>query len=1106
MWTGLLVFALWQTPAAAEAEASETKPPAASAQGADSAERPPSKATAKPSPPQSLRGGVTGPDGRPVHDALVWFRPSSSGYGAKATRTRTDKNGQFLEQLATLAPLDVQVEAKGLAAWSKKRVRPDSPLRVRLEKGGFIEGIIREGDAGGPLQGVVVEARSRSNMKSSWAINTSRPRTQTDAEGHFRLEGLARGFHMLVARARGYGSASEPAVPLGRHVELYLFPGPSLSGEVVDRQGRPVPGASVQLLKKEGRPQTEKTDARGRFEAFGLEPGRYVLLAHLEGWAPGWVTGLDVGGSGEHYARVTLEAGARVIGRLVDDADKPVAGRVVVAEADGWPLPRALQALLQAQTENDGRFELEGVPPLGLTLVARAPAAGMARVDVVVPEGEPLDLGDVRLEAGHSLRGVVRERSGAPISGALVAAPPDTQVRTNGDGTFVLKGLRPKRLYVRVTADGYAPSYRMTGPGPDPLEFILDAAGAVVGTVQHADGRPVESFRVRLRPAERRKIRIAPQRDDVADPGGAFRVNDLPAATYVLTVSAPGLRPAHVSDVQVSAGGETDVGVLRLDAGGSLRGIVVNASGTPVAGARIAVSKQGSSFFGQEPGALSDTGGQFELRGLAPGSTSLIATHPRFADQRVQGVTVDPAAATTEVRIVMAVGGTLQGAVRGRDGAGIPGLTIRVLPMAGQRPSFGGSKFEVVTGDDGAFSIERVPAGQVYAMLMLPTGNGAFRSGKTRVAEVRESEVTPLDFQYRKVLVTGRVTRSGLPAPGLRVKFRGQSPMAMVTGGSLTSASRTGPQHLVGLTAEDGTYELLVDDPGGFSASVEDISGQTRLASRKVEIPDVDRHVLDLTVGGIAVTGTVVDAETEQPIPTGWVTASGLDPKRDTVSADVQQGTFRLELEPGEYRVQARVMGYTEEAAEISVDNSGAPEVHLRVSRGLELTGHVVDAAGRPAEGAFVRAASVAAPPPSAFTESLPDGSFRLTGLEPRPYSLTATQRGSSSFAVWPAATPGDEGVLLRLEPGGHLRVTVRDADGRPVEGVYVRVSSVDGVPVSASGVSAANGVAEFAAPAGRLELRASQNPLRATATVDLARGGQAEATLILRPPEAEEP
>src|SRR4029078_5305838 len=83
------------------------------------------------------------------------------------------------------------------------------------------------------------------------------------------------------------------------------------------------------------------------------------------------------------------------------------------------------------------------------------------------------------------------------------------------------------------------------------------------------------------------------------------------------------------------------------------------------------------------------------------------------------------------------------------------------------------------------------------------------------------------------------------------------------------------PQQLSTVTAPNGDYSLIVDEPGDFVAAVQSADGAAQFLERKVTIPDVPSFVLDLAMAGAAVSGIVVDKDTERPIAGALVQLAG---------------------------------------------------------------------------------------------------------------------------------------------------------------------------------------------------------------------------------------
>lgn len=66
-------------------------------------------------------------------------------------------------------------------------------------------------------------------------------------------------------------------------------------------------------------------------------------------------------------------------------------------------------------------------------------------------------------------------------------------------------------------------------------------------------------------------------------------------------------------------------------------------------------------------------------------------------------------------------------------------------------------------------------------------------------------------------------------------------------------------------------------------------------------------------------TGTVVDAETSEPITEAMVKLNELD---ESVTTD-ENGGFSFEIEPGDYTLSVEAEGYTNHEAEVSIPQEG---------------------------------------------------------------------------------------------------------------------------------------------------------------------------------------
>lgn len=143
----------------------------------------------------------------------------------------------------------------------------------------------------------------------------------------------------------------------------------------------------------------------------------------------------------------------RLRGRVVDASAVPVEGALVYAalaasgpaqplEAEVWG--ESWRRRREARTDADGRFAMEDVAAGVTRLAVRAGAAAPLDVDsVVVIESVDTDVGELVVQPGLRISGSVVSASGAPVAGALLLRPFDTQTpsfRERVSNTGILLG------------------------------------------------------------------------------------------------------------------------------------------------------------------------------------------------------------------------------------------------------------------------------------------------------------------------------------------------------------------------------------------------------------------------------------------------------------------------------------------------------------------------------------------------------------------------------------------------------------------------------------------------------------------------------------------
>jgi len=190
----------------------------------------------------------------------------------------------------------------------------------------------------------------------------------------------------------------------------------------------------------------------------------------------------------------------------------------------------------------------------------------------------------------------------------------------------------------------------------------------------------------------------------------------------------------------------------------------------------------------------------------------------------------------------------------------------------------------------------RRDARQRHLHALLSGKQDDYRSVAAVDADVREAEITPVDFLLRSIVVTGKVTRGGTPLAGARVEFETAHGGMMISGGG-------GPGELpanVGITGDDGSYQLTISEAGETYVNIQTPDRRGRLPAPPLQVPDADSYVADFNFSGSFVEGVVVDRDTEQPIAGAMVTAQPKDPGRGRSAGSYGEadgeGRFHLEL------------------------------------------------------------------------------------------------------------------------------------------------------------------------------------------------------------------
>gem|GEM_PF-3189729 len=361
----------------------------------------------------------------------------------------------------------------------------------------------------------------------------------------------------LTVRARGYAWSDHYMItvpPEGRRFEVATRgPAVTLRGRVADPEGRAVAGARVEIVvegslgqvNEEGirhRPvmQQATTDADGHYELDGLVSGAHTLRVLASGFLP-----RTLRSEGPEASRVldfALSRGASISGVVVLEDGTPVQSARVWAPPpeDGGETV----VLSEARTDEFGLFELQGVRPGSVWILAHAPrqpglfASRLLEVD----EAEPMEI-DLILESTPGVRVRVVDPADDPVGEVLVmlysAQPPywgETGV-TDATGDFHFPYAPDVELYLAGARFGELRegAGEITGVTVSESTYVLRLPGRIdgeatfVGRLLDEHGEPFEQAVVH---GDMEFPRFGVQTDPVS---GDYEAMKLGPGPYLLT-------------------------------------------------------------------------------------------------------------------------------------------------------------------------------------------------------------------------------------------------------------------------------------------------------------------------------------------------------------------------------------------------------------------------------------------------------------------------------------------------------------------------------------------------------------------------------------------
>jgi protocatechuate 3,4-dioxygenase beta subunit len=510
---------------------------------------------------------------------------------------------------------------------------------------------------------------------------TPRASARTDAQGKFRFDHLAGVSFSVWAKAQGFGVAMRERAAPGEPVDLYLPVLRSISGQVVDDAGQPVPGAHVHAVsRRTALPDEAVAGGEGVFTLTGLGEGPFYMVATAEGFLPTVEPQVE---AGPQPVRLRLTPTRTLEVQVVRDGT-PVAATVRL-KADH------LSRELRTKGE-PARFT--GLYPDEVVVTAESGSLGSA--PRIVNLEERVTLVTVELEEAGRLLVTVVDDAGQPVPHPEVTlrAPTGEVIHRVKAGTGALVELGPLGVGDYLL-HGHAEGFRdveipaRVKAGETPIELEMMRATLISGQVIDEYGRPAPSVSVLVQPIGDNVI---------ADADGRFTAQ----------VPTPGLYELHAHHSEWG-GGKVKVTApasgVRLElALAAAMEVTVTSEGRRVEGADVILWVDQQGIFRSDRPSGPD--GVVPMRGLPGGSYWMVASHRDYLPSERQRVRVEDGQ-VLKVTAELKPGATLSGDVEDEKGAPVAGATLVVLPR-GAEP--------VASDARGHFEIRALRPGRTYRL------------------------------------------------------------------------------------------------------------------------------------------------------------------------------------------------------------------------------------------------------------------------------------------------------------------------------------------------------------------------------------------------------
>lgn len=448
---------------------------------------------------------------------------------------------------------------------------------IVLNLGGWIMGVVVDSEGNG-VSGASVSVRSEGETSFSAVKSTT-----TDRRGDFKVSGLIAGTVDLQVKTNHFleeikeGIEVREGLPT-QGVQIQLRVGHKVSGIVLNSEDKPVRGARVMATEIVSglKEHSTTSDAKGKFTFKTLLGDQPVKIAAEHSDYSPYESDVDVAIGTEDYV-IRMDPLGGVKGFVEDLNGNPVNSFSLQPNAQIGGVSKRLSA--RTFQDQNGEFEYIGIPAGTYRISISAPGFSAVTIpDIVVTNGEIVDIGRFVLREGGIIDGFVLDGKSRPVSGARVRVQGGKSkfnasssgktglgsAMTDKEGHFEFRNLKGGKVTLLVSHRNYVQTKLEDVDSNDSftsrdLSIILSSGGEISGVVLGVNGRPRKNMNVYLTGlGELARDSSVTQRTK-SDQKGKFYFNGLVEGGYRVTAHDFKETQRPYTDVNVGAGEAFDV-------------------------------------------------------------------------------------------------------------------------------------------------------------------------------------------------------------------------------------------------------------------------------------------------------------------------------------------------------------------------------------------------------------------------------------------------------------------------------------------------------------------------------------------------------------------